>query len=122
MSTKIWTTIGWIATTLVVIAVPYALIDGVMGIFILNVAIVVGGISGVGLNATAKFGIATILATRLLALIGTHYSTLTGFRSPQIALVLNAILIFALPILISATLLFLGVIRRRYSDRHALDS
>ena len=122
MSTKIWTTIGWIAIALVVIAVPYALIDGVMGIFVLYIAVVVGGLSGVGLKSTAKFGIATILASLLLALIGTHYTTSAGFRSPQVALVLNAFSIFALPILISATLLLLGVTRRRYSDRRALDS
>ena len=122
MSTKIWTTIGWIAATLVVISVPYALIDGVMGIFILYAAIVIGGLSGVGLNSTAKFGIATIFASLLLALVGTHYTTSTGFRLPQFTLVLNAVSIFALPILISAALLFLGVARRRSSNRRALDS
>jgi len=113
---KIWNAIGWVATTLVVISIPYSLADPVMGIFFLYVAIVVGGLSGIGVKATTRFGIATIAASLLLGMLGTHYTSSTGLRPPELALVWTAFMIFALPILLSAALLLLGVMRRRYSD------
>jgi hypothetical protein len=122
VSTKIWNTIGWIATALVVVSIPFALIDPVMGIFILYAAIVVGGLSGIGVNAKAKFGIATIVASLLLGLIGTHYTSSTGLRPLELTLVWTAFAIFMIPILVSAALLLLGLVRRRYSDRLIFDS
>lgn len=117
--TKIWNAIGWVATALVVISIPYSLADPVMGIFFLYVAIVVGGLSGIGVNATTIFGIGTIAASLLLGLLGTHYTTSTGFRPPELALAWTAITIFALPVMFSAALLLLGVMRRRQSGNSA---
>ena len=113
---KIWNAIGWVAITLVVISIPYSLADPVMGAFFLYVAIVVGGLSGTGVKATTRFGIATIGASLLLGLLGAHYTSSAGLRPPELALVWTAFMVFALPILLSATLLLLGVMRRRYSD------
>ena len=121
VSTKIWNAIGWSAIALVVIAILYTLADPVMGIAVLYVAIVVGGLSGIGVGATTRFGVATIAASLLLGLFGTHYASSTGLRPPELASVLAAFEIFGLPILVSAALLLIGVARRRYSDNPVLD-
>lgn len=121
VSTTAWSTFGWIATTLVVFSIPLGLADPVLGVFVLYAAIIIGGFSGIGRNATAKFGITTILASLLLTLLATHYSSSTGFYLPQFRLILNAFVVLWLPLLISAALLFLGATKRRYSDRRTFD-
>ena len=113
--------IGWIAAMLVVISIFFAVIDPVVGVFVMYAAVVVGGVSGIGANATVRFGVAMIVASLLFGLFGTHYTTSTGLRPPQLALIWSAISIFAFPILLSAILLVLGVIRRRYAKGSDLD-
>ena len=110
---KTWSKIGWTAVALVALSVSLAVIDPVMGIFVMYVAIVVGGLSGIGRTATIWFGVATIIASLLFGMIGTHYTTSTGFNAPQLTFVWSAISIFALPILVSAILLLIGGLRRR---------
>jgi hypothetical protein len=113
---KIWNLIGWIVVALIVVSIFFAMTDPVMGVFAMYAAIAVGGLSGVGMNATVKFGVVTIVVSLLFGLIGTHYTTSTGIRPPQLKLIWSAVSIFALPILVSATLLSYGVIRRRHAD------
>jgi hypothetical protein len=120
ISTKIWRTIGWISVAFVVLSVPLSLIDGVIAAFALYAAIVIGGLSSVGLKSTAKFGIATIAVSLLLGMIATHYTSSTGFRPPELALVWAAISIFAIPILASVALMIAGVLRRRHAERLTL--
>jgi MFS superfamily sulfate permease-like transporter len=112
-SGKVWATLGWISVFLVAASIPYAIIDGVMGIFILYAAIIVGGLSGFGVGSTAKFGVAVIVFSLLIANVGTHYATSTGLRPIQFELVFNAVLLFAMPILIALVFLVVGIIRRR---------
>lgn len=114
--TKIWNAFGWVAATLVGISIPYSLADPVLGMFFLYVAIVIGGLSGIGVKATPRYGIATIAASLLLGLLGTHYTSSTGLRSPELALVWTAFIVLALPVIFSVALLLLGVTRRRHWD------
>jgi hypothetical protein len=118
---KAWDFTGWVAAALIVVAISFTMIDPVMGVFAMYAAIVVGGLSGFGINATVKFGVVTIVVSLLFGLIGTHYTTSTGFLPPQLKLIWSAISIFAWPILVSAILLSCGVIRRRHADGLGVD-
>lgn len=114
ISTKIWSTIGWISASFVALSIPLSLIDGVIGAFALYAAIIVGGISGIGLNSTAKFGVATIAVSLLLGVIATHYTSSGGFRPPDLARLWAAISILGIPILASIAMIVVGVLRRRH--------
>jgi hypothetical protein len=120
-SAKVLNLTGWIAAALILVSIFFTMIDPVMGVFAMYAAIVVGGLSGFGMNATVKFGVVTIVVSLLFGLIGTHYTTSTGFRPPQLRLIWSAISIFAWPILVSAILLSYGVIRRRHVDGLDID-
>lgn len=113
---NIWNFIGWIAAALIVVSIFLAMIDPVMAVFVMYAAILVSGLSGVGIKATAKFGIVTIVMSLLFGLTGTHYTVSIGFLPLQLKLVWSAILIFALPIVVSAILLSVGLMRRRHAD------
>ncbi|MDZ7768228.1 MAG: hypothetical protein U5K38_03745 [Woeseiaceae bacterium] len=79
----------------------------------LYAAIVIGGLSGVGANSTAKFGVTVIVLSLLIANVMTHYTASTGLRSLQFDLVFNVLVIFALPIMVATALLVVGVFRRQ---------
>ena len=115
-SAQTWNVIGWTAVALVFVSVLFAMLDPVMGIFVLWAAILVGGFSGIGGNATARFGIATIIAGLALGLIGTHYSTSTGLQPPELRRVLGAFTVVGLPILVSAAMLLRGKKTRRQQE------
>jgi hypothetical protein len=113
VSTTAWTRIGWLSVGLVVLAVPLSLIDGVISAFALYAAIIAGGLSSVGLESTARFGVATIVLSLLLGTIATHYTSSTGFLPPDLSRVLAAISILGIPSLASLTLIITGVLRRK---------
>ena len=108
-----WRTLGWTAVLLVAVAALSALADPVLGVFVLYAAIIVGGLSGVGINASPGFGIATLISGLAIGLAGTHYTSSTGLRPPHPALILNAFTIFAWPVTASLALLLLGILKRR---------
>lgn len=119
ISTKIWNAFGWTSVGFVVLSVPLSLIDGVLTGLALYAAIILGGISSIGLQSTAKFGIATIAVSLLIGIIAAHYTSSTGFRSPELALIWAGMTIFAVPILASVVLMITGLLRRRHADRIA---
>ena len=110
-----WNLIGWTAVALVLVSVLLSMVDPVIGIFVLWAAILVGGFSGIGGNATARFGIATIIAGLVLSLVGTHYSPPTGLHPLELRRALGAFTVVGLPTLVSAALLLHGMRRRRQS-------
>lgn len=115
MPAKFWKLVGWLGVSLVVIAIPYAMVDGVMGVFVLYAAMIVGGISGIGVKARATFGIAIILLSIVITSAITHYTATTGMRAPDFSLIKLALAVLALPMIVSVALLALGEIHRRMS-------
>lgn len=94
------------------------MIGGVFLVFLLVVAIVLGGLSGVGMGSTLKFGVTTIVLSFLVVYVATHNVDSTGLQSFQLGHMLSLLKFLALPIVIAAACLIVGVIRRRNtSDR-----
>ena len=121
VSAKIWAALGWISVLLVAASIPFAMVDGVIGAFALYAAIIVGGLSGVGISSTAKFGVTAIVLSLLIANVMTHYTASTGLQSLQFDLVFSALALFALPILFATAFLVVGVIRRRNTGDRRLE-
>ena len=113
ISAKWWNGIGCGSIALVLVSIPYGLVDGVMGLFFLYAAVIVGGFSGVGLKATAVFGIAVIVASLLLTLFALQYTSPAGFSRLQIRSLWTAFSVLSMPIAVSAAFLVCGVLRRR---------
>ena len=94
---------------------------GVFLVFLLVVAIVLGGLSGVGMRSTTKFGVTTIVLSVLIVYVVTHYAASTGLQSFQLGRMLSLLTFLALPIVIAAACLIVGVIRRRNSSDRGLE-
>ena len=113
ISAKLWATLGWISILLVASSIPFGMIGGVFLVFLLFVAIILGGLSGVGLKSTTKFGVTTIVLSFLIVYIVTHYAASTGLQSFQLKRMFSLLTFLALPIVIAAARLIVGVVRRR---------
>jgi hypothetical protein len=108
--------IGWTSIALVVISVLAAFADPVPGIFVLFLAIILGGMSGVGVDASPRFGIFTIILALLLAVIGTH-SSYTEIQPLELRLVWTAVQLVGVPVVVSVALLVLGIFSRRIANK-----
>ena len=89
------------------------MIGGVFLVFLLFVAIILGGLSGVGLKSTTKFGVTAIVLSFLIVYIVTHYAASTGLQSFQLERMFSLLTFLALPIVIAAACLIVGAVRRR---------
>jgi len=110
-----WTIIGWIGVALAILAICVAVIDGVPAVFLLYAALLVGGVSGVGVNSTARYGL-VILAISALLVLGmtgiTRDSQGSGVVAPSLASLLGLFAIVGIPLAVSAGLLAWGTVRR----------
>ena len=111
----IWTTIGWVGVALAILAIGVAAIDGVPAVFLLYAALLVGGVSGVGVNSTARYGL-VILAISALLVLGmtgiTRDSPGSGVVAPSLASLLGLFAIVGIPLAVSGGLLAWGTVRR----------
>ncbi len=112
MKDGVWKAIGWTGVALSALAILYAFADPVLAIFISFVAIPIGGLSGVGIHSTSKFGVTCILLCLLLVNVMSHYGVSTGFRVPSVSSVRDASVILLIPLTVSLGLMALGVVRR----------
>ncbi len=113
ISAKRWASLGWISILLVALSAPFGMVGGVFLVVLLFAAIILGGVSGVGMMSTTKFGVTTLTLSFLIVYVVTHYVTSTGFQSFQLERVLGVLTYLALPIVIAATCLIAGAVRRR---------
>lgn len=109
---KFWTSTGWIGVSLALLSLAAATIDGVMAMFLLPVAMLVGGISGFGVNATPRFGIATLILCTVIVVVSTHYVVTTGLMRPTASSLTGSFELIAIPLTVSAGLLTWGVVKR----------
>jgi len=111
----IWTTIGWVGVALAILAICVAAIDGVPAVFLPYAALIVGGVSGVGVNSTARYGL-VILAISALLVLGmtgiTRDSPGSGVVAPSLASLLGLFAIVGIPLAVSGGLLAWGTVRR----------
>jgi hypothetical protein len=93
------------------------MIGGVFLVLLLLVAIVLGGLSGIGTNSTSKFGITTIVLSVLIVYWATHYVASSGLQPPQFERMSSLLTFLGVPIAIAAICLITGAVRRRYSRK-----
>ena len=110
---RFWTIAGYSGVAIAALAVAVAMIDPVPAAFLLAGAVSVGGISGLGLYSTAKFGVTTLVVCTVVMLGMMHYIESQGLVAPTLMLLRHTFELIAIPLTISGGLLILGVIRRR---------
>jgi len=113
ISAVFWTKVGRVAVSIAAVSVAAAMIDGVMAMLMILVAMLVGGISGVGVNATARFGTITLIVGVSLAVVMTHYVVSTGLMAPTATTLIQTFKLIAIPLSMSAGLLIWGLIKRK---------
>lgn len=107
-----WTSIGWVGVALAILAIFIAAVDGVPAVFLLYAAMIVGGVSGIGIHSIARYGLVILAISTLLVLGMRHYVTTTGFIPPSLDSLRQVLAIIAIPLAISAGLLAWGAARR----------
>ena len=113
-----WVVAGWLSLLLVAISFIFATIDGVIAILLVPFAMLVGGASGLGANATARYGLLAVLSGTALVFGMTHYVVSTGFEVPTLASFTHAFAVIAVPLILSVGMLIWGVhVRRRNTTR-----
>ena len=114
----LWIVTGWLSLLLVAISFIFATIDGVIAMFLVPFAMLVGGASGLGTSATARYGLLAVLSGTALVFGMTHYVVSTGFEVPSLASLINAFAFIAVPLTLSVGMLIWGVnVRRRNTTR-----
>ena len=109
---------GWLSLLLVAISFILATIDGVVAMFMVPLAMLVGGASGLGAKATAWYGLFAVLSGAALVFGMTHYVVSTGFEAPSLASLTDAFAFIAVPLTLSVGMLIWGVnVRRRNAAR-----
>ena len=116
ISRKVWISIGWVSLLLTAWSFVLATVDGVMALFMFPVAMLVGGISGLGATSTARFGIATIFLCTALVFGMTHYVASAGFQTPNGSTASQAIALIAIPLAVSSGMLIWGANARRKKE------
>ena len=81
---RFWNAVGWVGLLLTAWSFILATIDGVMAIFVIPIAMLVGGVSGLGATSTARFGIATIVLCTALVFAMTNYRISAGLIVPSV--------------------------------------
>ena len=109
----VWLLAGWLSLLLVAISLIFATIDGVVAMFLIPIAMLVGGVSGLGTKATARYGLLAVLLGAALVFLMTHYVVSTGFEAPSSASLADAFAFIAIPLTLSIGMLIWGVNLRR---------
>ena len=110
---RFWKAIGWIGLLLTAWSFVLATIDGVMAIFMFPIAMLVGGISGLGATSTARFGLATIVLCTALVFGMTHYVVSIGFKVPTVFTLNETLAFVGIPLTVSGGMLIWGMNVRR---------
>lgn len=112
MKPSVWTGLGWVGIGLAIAALPAVMLDPVLAGFALYLAIIVGGLSSIGVRSTVKFAVTTIMLSLLVANVVSNYSPATGFRTPSVSSVLDTAAILGPLLIVSIGLIIWGVARR----------
>jgi hypothetical protein len=108
---------GVVAVLLALLALPAALVDPVAIGFLLWAAIFLGGLSSVSVHGHARWAVASILLSVLIAAVASHYFPDTGFMAPTVASLAGLIVVVAIPLVPALLLMAVGWFRRRQSAR-----
>lgn len=114
----VWVVTGWLSLLLIAISFIFLAIDGVVAMFLVSLAMLVGGVSGLGAKATAQYGLLAVLTGAALVFVMTHYVVSTGFQTPSLLSLTDAFAFVAVPLTVSLGMLIWGVnVRRRGAAR-----
>ncbi|MCR9184732.1 MAG: hypothetical protein NXH81_04995 [Halieaceae bacterium] len=113
LSPKVWAATGWISLALSAWSLVLATIDGVMAYFTIVIAIIIGGLSSIGITGTAKFAVFSVVLAAVLVFWMTHHVASTGFQLPDGSSIATMFSLISIPTLVSVVMMILGIRRRR---------
>ncbi|MEQ8835520.1 MAG: hypothetical protein RID07_01805 [Lacipirellulaceae bacterium] len=121
ISPTIWATIGWISLGLSACSFVLATIGGVMAYFVIVIAIIIGGFSSIGLTASAKFAVSTVVLGTVLVFWMTHHNASTGFQLPDGNSMATMFSSTSIPILVCVAMMIWGIHQRKTFPRSSLE-
>jgi hypothetical protein len=113
---------GVVAVLLALLALPAALVDPVAIGFLLWAAILLGGLSSVSVHGHARWAVASIVLSIIIAAIASHYFPDTGFMAPTVASLAGLIVVIAIPLVPALLLVVVGWFRRRRQSPRGITS
>ena len=116
-SPTIWATIGWISLGLSAWSFVLATVDGVMAYFVVVIAIIIGGFSSIGVTASARFAVSTVVLGTVLIFWMTHHVASTGFQLPDGNSMATMSSSISIPILVFVAMMIWGIHRRKTFPR-----